>query len=60
MIGLFLPRQRVVSLLHRQHISNSAAPHRLAQPFLRYCRNSPFALVRNNEQQGSGDVSAPI
>ncbi|CAN7169970.1 hypothetical protein LJR231_000250 [Phyllobacterium sp. LjRoot231] len=56
MIGLFLPRLRVVSLLHRQHLS----PVRLTQPVIRACRNGPLALIRNAQQDGSGDVSAHI
>ena len=58
MTGLFLPRQHVVLLLNIQRISSPAGLSTLAQPFLRICRNSLFALVRHFELEGSRDVSA--
>ena len=60
MIGLFLPRLRVVSLLHRQHLSSASRRNRLPLPIIRASRNSPLALICNNERDGSGDVSTYI
>jgi hypothetical protein len=60
MIGLFLPRLRVVSLLHSQHSSSVSGRNRLTQPVIRTFRNGSLALIRNNERDGSGDVSAHI
>ena len=60
MIGLFLPRLRVVALLHRQHLSSASRRNRLTQPVIRACRNGPLALISNAQQDGSGDVSAHI
>ena len=58
MIGLFLPRQRVVSLLKLQRTFSVAGPERplwLSHAF----RNGSIAL-RNNQQDGGGNVSAPV
>ncbi len=60
MIGLFLPRLRVVSLLRGQLTSSASSRNRLVQPSHRSCRNTPLALICNNEQDGSGDVSTLI
>ncbi|MGN8023547.1 hypothetical protein ACTJJ7_22825 [Phyllobacterium sp. 22229] len=60
MIGLFLPRMRVVSLLHMQLASPAPGPSRPMQRASRTRRNGLFALVRNNEQDGSGHVSTHI
>jgi len=54
MIGLFLPRLRVVSLLRRQQPSPANGPTRPARAANGY-RNRPFAVIRNNE--GAGNVS---
>ena len=59
MIGLFLPRLRVVSLLNHQQLS-PVFGRSLRQPVIRGYRNGPIALIRNNEQDGSGDVSTHI
>ncbi len=60
MIGLFLPRLRVVSLLHRQHLSSTSGLNRLTHPAVPICRNGPPALTCNNEQDGGNDVSSRI
>jgi hypothetical protein len=60
MIGLFLPRLRVVSLLRGQPTSTASAPNRPTQFRDRSFRSGPFALISNNEQDGSGDVSTRI
>ncbi|MBB3235566.1 hypothetical protein FHS20_002444 [Phyllobacterium endophyticum] len=60
MIGLFLPRQRVVSLLCRSHHARSVHRNRPIQPVARICRSAPLALIRNSELDRSGDVSAHI
>jgi hypothetical protein len=58
MIGLFLPRQRVVCLMCRQHIFSAGYHIRLTQQLAGTCRNGPLALICNNEQEGGDDVSA--
>lgn len=60
MIGLFLPRLRVVSLLNTQQLSPVSGRNSLRQPVIRGYRNGPFALIRNTEQDGSGNVSTHI
>ena len=60
MIGLFLPRLRVVSLLNHQQLPSVPGRNSLRQPITRGHRNGPVALIRNNEQDGSSDVSAHI
>jgi hypothetical protein len=60
MIGLFLPRLRVVSLLYKQVITSAAGPNRLMQPAVGICRNGPPVLTSSNEQGGGDDVSARI
>lgn len=55
MIGLFLPRLRVVSLLPRQQLLLSSSPKRLAD-ILPGRRKGSFAATRNHER--AGDVSA--
>ncbi|TDQ25880.1 hypothetical protein DEV91_11356 [Phyllobacterium brassicacearum] len=60
MIGLFLPRLRVVSLLRRQPLSSVSSHDRLTQPLDPSCRNRPLALICNNQQDGSGDVPTLI
>lgn len=60
MIGLFLPRLRVVSSLRRQLSISVAGPNRPAQSTVCIGRNRPPALTCNNEQDGGADVSARI
>ncbi|MBA8877488.1 hypothetical protein [Phyllobacterium myrsinacearum] len=60
MIGLFLPRLRVVSMLHSQFARPAPGLNRLMQPVARTYRNGILALIRNNEQDGSGHVSTRI
>ncbi|QND51585.1 hypothetical protein HB779_06485 [Phyllobacterium sp. 628] len=60
MIGLFLPRLRVVSMLHPQLPYSADGLNRLTRPVVRTCRNGFSALIRNTEQDGSGHVSAHI
>ncbi len=60
MIGLFLPRLRVVSLLNHQQPSPVFGRNSRRQLVTRGHRSGPLALIRNNEQDGSGDVSAHI
>jgi len=60
MIGLFLPRLRVVSLLNHQQLSPVFGRDSLRQLVTRGRRSGPLVLIRNNEQDGSGDVSAHI
>jgi hypothetical protein len=60
MTGLFLPRLRVVSLLHPQHLFSAAGRNRLMRPIAFSCRNELSALIRNNEQDGGGDVSTRL
>lgn len=60
MIGLFLPRLRVVSVLHGQPTSATSGRNRLTQLRDRSFRSGPFAFISNNEQDGSGDVSTRI
>ncbi len=55
MIGLFLPRLRVVSLLPRQQLLLPSSPKRLAD-ILPGRRKGSFAATRNHER--AGDVSA--
>ncbi|MFJ7352665.1 hypothetical protein ACIQWS_00720 [Phyllobacterium sp. NPDC097923] len=52
MIGLFLPRLRVVFMLHAQLPRPASGLNRLTPPVARPCRN--------NEQDGSGHVSTRI
>jgi len=52
MIGLFLPRLRVVFMLHAQLPRPAPGLNRLTQPVARPCLNS--------EQDGSGHVSTRI
>ena len=54
MIGLFLPRLRVVSLLCRQQPSPASDPTRPARAAYEF-RIGPFAAVRN--QEGAGNES---
>ncbi|MBB3144494.1 hypothetical protein FHS21_000890 [Phyllobacterium trifolii] len=60
MIGLFLPRLRVVSLLNHQQLYPVPGRNSPRQLVTRGHRSGPLALIRNNEQDGSGDVSAYI
>ena len=60
MIGLFLPRLRVVSLLNHQQLYPVPGRNSPRQLVTRGHRSGPLALIRNNEQDGSGDVSAHI
>lgn len=60
MIGLFLPRLRVDSKLRKQPLSSVPGRDRLIRSLVSSCRNQPLALIRNNEQGGSGDVSTRI
>ncbi len=60
MIGLFLPRLRVVSLLHRPHNALPARRNSPSQPVVQSFRNGPLALIRNTEQDRRDHVSAPL
>ncbi|SDO44866.1 hypothetical protein SAMN05443582_102223 [Phyllobacterium sp. OV277] len=60
MIGLFLPRLRVVSTLHPRRPHSASGLNRLTQPVAWLCHNEFTALIRNNEQDGSGHVSTHI
>ncbi|WP_457300326.1 hypothetical protein [Phyllobacterium sp. P5_D12] len=60
MIGLFLPRLRVVSLLNHQQLSSVPGRNSQRQLVIRGHRSGPLALIRNNEQDGSSDVPAHI
>lgn len=57
MIGLFMPRQCVVSLLKRQHSSSASGPDRPLRRLSLALRNGTFALTRNHQQDGGRDVS---
>ncbi|EJN00595.1 hypothetical protein PMI41_03618 [Phyllobacterium sp. YR531] len=60
MIGLFLPRQRVVSLLSLQHSSYASGPDRPLRLLSHALRNGSLTLARNIQQDGGRDVSASI
>lgn len=60
MIGLFLPRLRVVSLLNHQQLHSVPGRNSLRQLVTRGHRSGPLALIRNNEQDGSSDVSEHV
>jgi hypothetical protein len=57
MIGLFMPRQRVVSLLRLQHSVSASGPDRTLRRLSLSVRNGIFVLARNNQQDGGRDVS---
>lgn len=60
MIGLFLPRQRVVSLLRLQRPSSAFGPYRPLRLVSHAFRNGSFALTRNVQQDGGRDVSSSV
>lgn len=60
MIGLFLPRQRVVSLLNFQRSSYALGPDRPLRLLSHALRNGSITLTRDIQQDGGRDVSASV
>ncbi|MHC1547061.1 hypothetical protein [Phyllobacterium sp. K27] len=60
MIGLFLPRKRVVALLKLQRSSSALGLDRPLWQLSDLCSNESLAPTRNVQQDGGRDVSASI